>query len=373
MRSWSSRSPRLRHRSSPARRDEMGEVSMLDVMAQCRAVRENVGLLDRSEIGKLAIFGPDRYTWLQGMVSNDTRRLEQGAPSLPACILTPTGHVLTDLTLINVVGENPLAPALGLPAPDFVLAVLPRENAEKIATFLDRYIIMEEVELRDVSEAIGCFSLQGPHAAELWQSLAGRMGDRVVVVEADPTGSGGLDLYFPSAEREAGRSALLGTGAAEVGPEAQEILRVEAGIPRYGAELDESVIALEANLGPTHISLTKGCYIGQEIIARIDSRGHTNRALTGLILSGALPVPGDKIYPLPTSEDQEPREVGRLTSVVASAPAAGGRPIALGYVRHEHRTPGTPLLLRGEAQQTEAEVVSLPLSFSSVYTGSARP
>ncbi len=334
---------------------------MLDVMAQCRAVRENVGLLDRSEIGKLAIFGPDRYTWLQGMVSNDTRRLEQGAPSLPACILTPTGHVLTDLTLINVVGENPLAPALGLPAPDFVLAVLPRENAEKIATFLDRYIIMEEVELRDVSEAIGCFSLQGPHAAELWQSLAGRMGDRVVVVEADPTGSGGLDLYFPSAEREAGRSALLGTGAAEVGPEAQEILRVEAGIPRYGAELDESVIALEANLGPTHISLTKGCYIGQEIIARIDSRGHTNRALTGLLITGeAVPAPGARLYPLPTSGESAPCDVGRITSVVASSPAMGGRPIALGYVRHEQRAPGTPLRAGEAPAAPTVEVVELP-------------
>ncbi|HZT42260.1 MAG TPA: glycine cleavage T C-terminal barrel domain-containing protein [Chthonomonadaceae bacterium] len=350
---------------------------MGSIEAEYRAVREAVGLLDRAAAGKLALRGSERFSWLQGMVSNDVRLLEQGTKRLLACVLNATGHVLTDLALVDVRGANPLASALGFPEPDFVLADLPRVTLDKIADLFDRYIIMEDVEIEDVSDRLGCFSLQGPRAADFWRpdanNLPERIRESVYAVEADHTGSGGCDLYFSSTQAETVREALREAGVVEVGAEAQEVLRVEAGIPRYGAELDESVIALEAGLGPTHISLTKGCYVGQEIIARIDSRGHTNRALTGLILSGALPVPGDKIYPLPTSEDQEPREVGRLTSVVASAPAAGGRPIALGYVRHEHRTPGTPLLLRGEAQQTEAEVVSLPLSFSSVYTGSARP
>lgn len=353
---------------------------MADMNAEYRAVREAVGLLDRSDTGKLALRGSERFPWLQGMVSNDMRLLEQGTTRLLACVLNATGHVLTDLALIHVRGENPLASALGYPDSNFVLADLPRCNLDKIAELFDRYIIMEDVEVEDVSDRLSCFSLQGPRAAELWRPDANHLPkavrESVYPVEADHTGSGGCDLYMDSAQAETVREALRQAGVMEVGAEAQEVLRMEAGFPRYGADLDESVIALEAGLGPTHISLTKGCYVGQEIIARIDSRGHTNRALTGLILSGALPIPGDKIYPLSTLEDPEPREVGRITSVVASAPAAGGRPIALGYVRHEHRAPGTHLRVSGGSRHTEAEVTALPLtsiSFSSVYTGSARP
>ncbi|HLV80362.1 MAG TPA: glycine cleavage T C-terminal barrel domain-containing protein [Chthonomonadaceae bacterium] len=332
--------------------------------AEYRAVREAVGLLDRSGSGKLAMRGKDRFSWLQGMVSNDIRLLERGTRRLLACVLNATGHVLTDLALLNLQDPNPLASALGFSDPDFVLADLPRPTLDKIAELFDRYIIMEDVEIEDVSDRLGCFSLQGPRAAELWRPDADNLPETireiVFAVEADHTGSGGCDLYFGRAQTEVVREALKAAGVIEIGVEAQEVLRMEAGIPRYGAELDESVIALEAGLGPTHISLTKGCYVGQEILARIDSRGHTNRALTGLVLSGPLPTPGDRIYPLPSPEDPQAREVGRITSVAASAPAAGGQPIALGYVRHERREPGTPLIAQGDFGSTQAEVVSLP-------------
>lgn len=333
---------------------------MTHTMTEYRAVREETGLLDRSGVGKLAIVGPDRYSWLQGMVSNDVRRLEQGAASLPACILDATGHLLTDLTLITVPGGSALAAALGLAETDFALAELPRANVEKIYTLLDRFLIMEEVALQDVSEGLGCLSLQGPRSAELLRDGLPGAGD-FLAVEADHTGSGGIDLYCAAEAVEAIRQALLRKGVPEVGAETQEILRVEAGIPLYGRDMDESVIALEANLGPTHISLAKGCYVGQEIIARIDSRGHTNRALTGFVLSGTpLPTPGEKLTSLPTGEESAPREVGRLTSVVAASPAMDGRPIALGYARHEARAPGTRLRIGEGASERTAEVVALP-------------
>ncbi len=351
---------------------------MTELAVSYRAVREAVGLLDRSEVGKLAITGPDRYTWLQGMVSNDVRLLEQGVPRLQACVLNATGHLLSDLTLIHVTGDNPLAVALHLAESDFILAELPRVNLEKIAAIFDRFLIMEEVEIRDVSAELGCLSLQGPGSAAFLHSWEGRTPASSLVsppprtgeglgvgatfsVEADHTGSGGVDLYGTASAMATLRQAILERGVPEVGPEAQEVLRVEAGIPKYGADMDEGVIALEANLGPTHISFTKGCYVGQEIIARIESRGHTNRALTGLILSGApLPAPGETLTPFPTTEDPAPREVGRLTSVIASAPAADGRPIALGYVRHEQREPGTRLRVGDSDSERIAEVVALP-------------
>jgi folate-binding protein YgfZ len=326
------------------------------MIAQYRAIREDIGLIDRSEVGKLAIVGADRYTWLQGMVSNDVRLLtrpRQDAAdttnrNLQACILSATGHVLTDLTLIDVTGAQEMATALGLAAPDFVLLDLPRINLDKIATLLDRFLITEDVEIVDVSDALACLSLQGPIAQERsqsgkWDDLFHDFVGERIVIRADHTGSGGSDHYFVCASMPVWPSAIAGITVVE--PETQELLRIEAGIPKYGADMDETVIALEANLGPTHISLNKGCYMGQEIIARIDSRGHTNRALTGLLFAeGEIPQPGDKIY-APNNNAEPGRETGRITSVAAASPALHGRPIALGYVRHEHREPGATLLV----------------------------
>ncbi len=319
-------------------------------------MREHAGLIDRSDTGKLAIVGKDRYSWLQGMVSNDVRLLEQGDPGLQACILNATGHVLTDLMLVNVVGNESLADALGLNSPDFVLLDLPRNNRETIATLLDRYLILEEAEIVDVTDLLACLSLQGPSASNFLSQLA--PATHAFRIDADHTGSGGADLYIPILDREKWMAIMRSEEIAEIDSETQELLRIEAAIPKYGVDMDESVIALEANLGPTHISLNKGCYLGQEIIARIDSRGHTNRALTGLVFSpNDVPVPGEKVYAPPPAEETEEREMGRITSTAAASPAMEGRPIALAYVRHEHRSPGTRLRI-GEGRI--ATLVELP-------------
>jgi folate-binding protein YgfZ len=341
---------------------------MIDVLAEHHAVREEAGLIDRSEVGKLAIIGKDRYLWLQGMVSNDVRLLTQPErdvttdASLPACILNATGHIMTDLTLIDVKGATKMAEAMGLTEPDFVLLDLPRVNVSKIATLLDRFLITEEVEIVDVTDKLGCLSIQGPAAKNViangvQTSLFDGAARGLITAGADHTGSNGIDIYF--AMQDSPKILRRGAPFITIGVEAQEMLRIEAGIPKYGAELDESVIALEANLGPTHISLTKGCYLGQEIVARIDSRGHTNRALTGLIFAtGQIPHPGDKIFAPAATAEATSRETGRITSVITASPALEGRPIALAYVRHEHREPGT-LLQVGEAG-IEARVSALP-------------
>ncbi len=326
---------------------------MTDIAAQYQAVRSRIGLIDRSDAGKIGISGEDRFTWLQGMVSNDVRLLEKGVTHrLQACVLDATGHVLSDFTLISPQGASR------------ILIDLPRANVTKILSLFDRYIITEDVEISDLTATLGCFSLQGPDSmrwmmvmendrmfSEAWDNLE-------VLMDADHTGSGGFDVYFGSEAAEQIRQTNALKSVPVVGPEAQEILRVEAGIPNYGVDMDETTLAPEAGLMATHISLTKGCYVGQEIVARIHSRGHTNRALTGLVFAaGDAPACGDKIV---VEEDGKPRETGRITSVIAASPAMNGLPIALGYVRHEHRAPGSPVQVVGSDQTRPANVVELP-------------
>ncbi len=363
---------------------------------QVRAAREGIGFINRAEVGKLAITGADRFSWLQGMISNDVTRLKNGAFDgfFQACVLDATGHLLTDLSLVPVraanSGEN-LASALGLPNEDFLLADLPRVNLEKIKAVFDRFLIMEDVEIHDVTAQLGCVALLGPMArAKLDEEgdsaerdpLAG-CRDFTVTMSAN-YGAPGFNIYFPVAQETRMQAALARADVTEIQSAAQEILRVEAGLPKYGADMDETTIALEAGLGPTHISLTKGCYVGQEIIARIESRGHTNRALTGFVVEnvanvgmevggaasvnvdgetrapsgtgGGLPEPSDKLFA--ETENGEWRETGRITSVLSASPAMDGRTIALGYARHEHRAPGASV--RVEGRDVRLTVVELP-------------
>ncbi|CEK14657.1 folate-binding protein YgfZ [Chthonomonas calidirosea] len=316
-----------------------------------RAARHQAAWIDRTDhIGLLCAIGNDRLLWLQGMVSNDVRLLEQGTKRLQACILNPTGHVLTDLTLIAIShGQLPNLPTC-------ILLDMPRENREKIWRLLNRFLITEDVELRDVTSQLACLSLQGPAAAQQLQQLS---IEPSLIVEADHTGSGGFDIYLPIEMRH---PVLHSLDIPILDEQTVELLRVEAAIPKYGAELDESVIALEANLRHTHISLTKGCYVGQEIMARIESRGHTNRGLIGLVFSpDEIPERGEVLYPA----EEPAREVGRITSVAASSPAMSHRPIALAFARHEFALPNT-LLYVGPSRK---KAVVVPLPFISAQRG----
>lgn len=322
-----------------------------DVMAEYRAVREHIGLLDRSERGKLVLTGSDRLSWLQGMISNDVRPLGSGEAQICGCVLNATGHLLADVRVIN--------------RTDSLLLDMTRDNAEKIYRLLDGFIITEDVEIVEQSDFLACLSVQGTDVKEAWVQEQVTRHDGALVAAADHTGIGGYDIYLKATEAPTLWHALIAAGARPVGEQAVEILRIEAGIPLYGVDMDESTIPLECNLEATHISHTKGCYVGQEIIARVHSRGHTNRALTGLVVQGsALPYKGDKLFPTLSAEG-EAREVGWVTSA-AHSPRLG-KVIALGYVRHEYREPDTNLRIirdsRGTGDDDEAlsaTVTTLP-------------
>ena len=318
---------------------------------QHRAVRESVGLIDRSAVGKAEVEGRDRASFLQGMLSNDVKALAPGQ-GCPAAFLDAHGKVMALLHVYALA--------------DRLLLELPPGLTQKTLLLLDKYLISEKASFEPVDEAWAVLSLQGPGAPALLAAAAGRRLDLAphAHVEAILAGAdarvvqrsefGNIAGYFvwttPSGAAPI-RAALLAAGAAPVEHEVAEILRVEAGVPAYGQDVDESVLLPETGLEHV-VSYTKGCYIGQELVARVKYRGHVNRALTGLRLEGErVPAPGAAIV---TAD----REIGRVTSAVRSIALEG--PIALGYVRREHREPGEGVSVRVGDDHVPGRISALP-------------
>jgi folate-binding protein YgfZ len=241
---------------------------------------------------------------------------------------------------------------------------------------LDHYIVSDDVQAVDVAEHYGLFSFQGPKALEVpglldpgWTLAPQSHG---IVHRPDPelgdlywvnharTGSQGVDVFVPTAAMgmvwDKLCLAVRSLGGRPVGGSALELARIEAGIPRFGVDMDESHLPPEAGLDRNGISYTKGCYIGQETIARIRTYGQVTKALRGLRFDPGAPMPvrGDKLF-------YNGREVGSLTSVIQSPRL--GCPIALGYVRKECNAPGTALVVRSvSGAEIPATIVPLPFA-----------
>lgn len=278
------------------------------------------GMIDRSWRGVLRLTGRDRQTWLQGQVSNDVAALQPGQ-ACRAALLDPTAHVLADLTVYAL--------------PDALLLAMDPRCLDRVARTLDRHLIMEKVTVADVSSDWLCLS------------LVGRDLPAVAREGAFPVGGlpGAVDVWLPRAEGMAFWERLVNEGVLPIGEQAWEMRRVEAGIAVWGHELDESVLLPEADL-PDIVSYTKGCYVGQEIVARLHARGHANRGLRRILLEDTAPVPkpGDTFH-VPETGDPPGQGIGRVTSAVAS-PLHDDRALALGYVRREHWEEGTPVTVQ---------------------------
>ncbi|HJV55718.1 MAG TPA: glycine cleavage T C-terminal barrel domain-containing protein, partial [Methylomirabilota bacterium] len=230
---------------------------------------------------------------------------------------------------------------------------------------LDHFLISEKAEFEAVDDVFAILSLQGPGARGLLEGLAGTALDLTPYAHAEVAVTGapvrvinraegpapGYHCWTAVEHAEAMRSAALAAGAVAAGAETLEILRIEAGQPWYPQDVDASVILPETRL-ESLVSYTKGCYIGQETVARVKYRGHVNRALSGLIVEGdRVPDVGARVLAAGT-------EVGKVTSAVRSI--ALGRPIALGYVRREHFEPGTAVTVVDGAGAQPARVSALP-------------
>ena len=327
------------------------------------ALRERAAVIDRStERGRLRLTGADRRSYLQGLLTNDIVALRSGSGCY-AALLTAQGRMIAEMRVLETGDE--------------ILLDVPAGVAQRVRDHLREFIFSEDVEVEDVSASTAQLGAYGVEAAAVLANTLARetapgerapsagqldaialfgnarwtfRGVAVLVVRSDEIGVPGFDLFIESVRADALVQALTGLGAMRAGADAVEICRVEAGRPRFGVDMDENTIPLEAGIGDRAISMTKGCYVGQEIIVRVLHRGggRVARRLVGLKLDpgAGVPAPG---APLKSGD----REIGRVTSAVMS-PRLG--PIALGYVHRDFVEPGTRVSVAEQA----AEVVPTP-------------
>jgi folate-binding protein YgfZ len=344
---WKSSAKAISVKPTAAILEAMASAPAATIDSDHATLLEGCGLLDHSERGKLALTGAGAVEFLNGQVTNELATLRPGE-GVYAAFLTPKGKMLGDLRiLISTSGT-----AEGTSE---MLLDTERVSLQALFDMIRRYKIGYDVQLHKRTLERGLLSLIGPAAA----TVAGAEGLDEAEHANSPVVVGGVaalavrtdvgvDLICDSASTRALRQALLERGATPVSERAAECLRIERGRPRYGLDLDDTVIPQEAGLNERAVSFTKGCYVGQETVARLYYKGKPNRHLRGLRMS----APAEAGQQLLLGE----RSVGRVGSTVVS-PALG--PIALALVRREAQPASTVSV--GE-QGISAEVCELPFA-----------
>ncbi|MCS6953489.1 MAG: glycine cleavage T C-terminal barrel domain-containing protein [Bryobacterales bacterium] len=304
-----------------------------------RALREGAAWLDLSGRGKILIRGADRARLLHALCTNHVQQLAPGQGCY-AFFLNAQGHILAD--------------AIVLCFEDHFLLDTEPETASKLQAHIDRYIIADDVTLEDATSALATLALEGPRAGAILASLgapapAEAFGharwNTALVVRASATGGEGFRLIAPATEKPALVAALEGAGALFAGPAEAFIVRLEHGKPRYGDDITEQHLPQETQQWHA-VHFNKGCYLGQEIVERIRSRGHVNRVLVQLEIDGAdVPDRG-------TSVSAGGALVGQITSA-AFSPALG-KAVALAYVRTAHAAAGSLLDCEGRTARVAA-------------------
>ena len=313
----------------------MQTAAAVELDGQYRVLREAAGVLERPPRRHLTVGGPDAAAYLQGQLTNDVEALAPGEGCY-AALLDRKGHMQADMRALRTEASIEIdAEAAG---------------GDALARHLAMYKIGRDVTVEEIAE-LAVVSVIGPAATEIAfggplspehahrEADVGSVESRAVATDA------GIDLIVPAAEADAVVQGLAAAGAEPVSEEAAEIIRVESGRPRFGREMTTATIPQEAGINERAVSFTKGCYIGQETVARLHYKGRPNRLLRGLRLS-APAAPGDPIR-------LGDRELGSIGTAVLS-PRHG--PIALAIVRREAE-PGARVAV---GEELEAEVVELP-------------
>lgn len=322
------------------------------IQREYNALTKAVALLDRSDIGRLSITGDDALDLIDRLSTNALQGLEPGHGA--RTVLTSNKGRIVDVLFV-------------LREADSLLVLTGPDNQDKVSGWIDFYTIIEDVAIRDVTSETAMFSLAGPDAPATVRALLGAQveppeiheaasamigGVRATIIRTDFIGMPAYDLVVGQTDGPRLRDALQETGAEPAGPEAMEALRVEMGIPAFGKELDESYNPLEAGL--LHlISFTKGCYIGQEVVARLNTYDKVKKHLVGLRWNGdSPPEAGAPLL-------REGKQAGVATSAARSPRFTGG--IGLGYVRKALATPGTELVMETTDGPKPVHVTALPL------------
>ena len=296
-----------------------------------RAARERAVFAHRDDRGVLRVEGSDRLAWLNGLLTNDVRPLEGGG-SCYAAWLTPQGRMITDLHVI----ETGSATLLDVPAP----------IATALAQRLDGLIFAEDVRVQDATPGTIVVEIGGPETDAVWETVR-QSGHQPLAIRRTEAPLPGLALYLPRTALHGIMESLAHAGAVPLDDETAEVLRVEAGVPKFLVDMGEDTIPLEAHLDRA-ISHTKGCYVGQEIIVRIRDRAH-GRVAKHLV---RLRIDGSAVPPAGQPVLVDGKTVGTLTSAVRSVQAGG--PIGLAMLHRDASAPGTRVSL---ADGTRAEVV----------------
>jgi folate-binding protein YgfZ len=319
------------------------------VRDEFNALRSTCGVFHRTDQAKLRLTGTDRVRWLNGMITNNIRDL---APQhgVYAFLLNPQGHILGDLTAYNRI--------------DSIVISTEASQLEKILATFDHYIIMDDVDVTNITDQIASVGVAGPNCqavlkvagfdpptlqpfeiAEIsWQ------GSPLSLIRGERDKYTSFELWIAPDRVPALLSALQASGAVPVGADALELYRIALGVPHYGQDIRERDLPQETEQERA-LNFNKGCYVGQEIVERIRSRGNVHRKFTGFRTSGSLPAPGTKIQ-------SQGKDIGEITSA-AVIPAPGqDQPLALGYIRREFAVSGKEIQMEGAT----ATVADLPFT-----------
>ena len=311
------------------------------------AAKKAAALAEKDWFGIVKLTGNERATWLQGMVTNDVVKLAPGTGCY-AAHLTPQGKVVAQM---HVLADD-----------DALFLSCERAAVPHVISAFDKLLIMEDVQMSDVSEQFSILSLIGPQSRSVIESWLDEPLNvhslydhrrfepaRVVMSEL------GYDLWVPREQADKPLRALAASGATAIDHGTWDVLRTEAGIPVYGVDIDETTTLPE--LGENGISYDKGCYIGQEVVAKVKYIGHVNRRFVGLILEGAsLPQPRSSIQ-------KSGKDAGYVTTTLFSPGL--NKPIALGFVNRGASAEDTEVEIKHEGAAIPAKVVALPFKVNS--------
>ena len=298
-----------------------------EVMAEYAAVRDGgAGLIDLSPRGRITVGGSEAVMFLNGLITNDLKRLEENR-WMPAAFANVQGRLLAAVRVLRRAND--------------ILLDTEAVTREKVIEIIERFTMAGDFKVADITTDSALISVQGRGAGTLLEKIS---AEEMTVLPATHTAETGLDVIVSAERKESLWQTLVAGGATPVSKEVQEILRIEAGIARYGIDMDETNVVTETNLDDA-VSYTKGCYLGQEIIVRIKHRGHVAKKLTGLRFET-----DEKVEPGSVIKSTDDKEIGRVTSATFSP--RSGTTVALGYVRYEYLASGTPVVVNGAAATT---------------------
>lgn len=326
------------------------------------AVRQDgAGLIDLSSRGRITVGGLEAVQFLNGLITNDMKMLLEDT-WMPAVFPNAQGRLVASVRVMRLKDID-----TGKATCPSYLIDTEAASHQSVLKILQRFTLAGDFRVNDVTDESAQFSVQGKKAENVVQSVFGDAvknlaergaiktswnGTEVTVVRATQTSAKGFEFIVNTADARRLRQALVDAGATPVGENAYEVLRIEAAVPRYGLDMDETNVVTETNLDEA-VSYTKGCYIGQEIIARIKYRGHVAKKLTGLSFADKVDIASGDVV-----KSSDNKDIGRITSATYSPQLK--RTIALGYVKYGYLAADTPVKVVHDGSEVSAHVTELP-------------